>query len=93
MAKRLTAKELANFEYPLCQVCLGATPTHTKRGRKLEHSKRIKAKSCNSSECISALLRLRKPSGKPRKPNFVRPIVHTALDEGFHLFNLTGSRL
>ena len=86
MGKRLTAKELANFEYPLCQACFGPTPTHTKGGKKLEHSKRIKAKSCNSSECISALLKLR----KPRQASIPKPIIHTALDNGFRMFNLAG---
>ena len=82
------------FNYPPCQVCGKPTPTHTKRGKRITHSRRMQTLTCGSAACHGEMIvRSREVKAAERcvgqKVVFRRkPPALTAQDKGFDMFNL-----
>lgn len=81
----------SDFVYPVCQVCGEPTPMFSKKGTRITHAKRLKAKTCGSAKCFGAMIGRPKTRGNTRGTNF--PHTLSELDFGFQFFNFDRGRL
>jgi len=61
------------FVYPVCQICHGETPTHTKRGKKIDHARRLKTKTCGSPECHGEMITRSREANRDALPTGPKP--------------------
>lgn len=86
----------AGFIYPLCQVCGAETPTHSKKGAKLTHKRRLDMKTCGSGECFGSLVSAqRKAAAKKNTEGRVRlkvvlPVLVNPIDIIYNKFLYAG---